>query len=72
MVLSDLKVIAPGVIHKTEAGGVRLHLRGADQVREGAREIEEQLKSRGHSATGFLVQRMAESGVEMIVGVVHD
>ena len=67
-----LKVIAPGIIHKTEAGGVRLHLRGAAQVRDAAREIEERLRSSGDSATGFLVQRMAESGIEMIVGVVHD
>ncbi len=67
-----LKVIAPGVIHKTEAGGVRLHLRGAAEVCEAAREIEKQLLSRGQPATGFLVQRMAETGIEMIVGVVHD
>lgn len=67
-----LKVIAPGVIHKTEAGGVRLHLRGAAQVSNAARQIEERLRANGQSATGFLVQRMAESGVEMIVGVVHD
>ena len=30
------------------------------------------LSARGQSPTGFLIQRMAESGVEMIVGVVHD
>jgi len=67
-----LKVIAPGVIHKTEAGGVRLNLCGAAQAREAAREIEERLRSNGHSAAGFLIQCMAKSGVEMIVGVVHD
>lgn len=67
-----LKVIAPVVIHKTEAGGVQLHLRGADQVRDAAIRMEKQLYSRGQGATGFLVQRMAEAGVEMIVGVVHD
>jgi acetyl coenzyme A synthetase (ADP forming)-like protein len=67
-----LKVIAPGVIHKTEAGGVRLHLSGAEQVREAAHEMSEQLTARGQSPTGFLIQRMADSGVEMIVGVVHD
>jgi acetyl coenzyme A synthetase (ADP forming)-like protein len=67
-----LKIIAPGVIHKTEAGGVRLHLRGAEQVRGAAREMAARLASQGHSATGFLIQRIAESGVEMLVGVVHD
>ena len=67
-----LKAIAPTVIHKTEAGGVRLHLRGPSQVREAALEMEKQLQMHGHSATGFVVQRMAEPGIEMIVGVVHD
>lgn len=67
-----LKVIAPDVIHKTEAGGVHLHLRGADQVRDAANEMKKQLHARAQAPTGFLVQRMAEAGVEMIVGVVHD
>jgi acyl-CoA synthetase (NDP forming) len=68
-----LKVIAPGVLHKTEAGGVRLGLRGAKQVLEAAREIHERLTSHGTPPTGFLVQRMVKrSGVEMLVGVVHD
>jgi acetyl coenzyme A synthetase (ADP forming)-like protein len=67
-----LKVIAPGVIHKTEAGGVRLNLRGAKQVREAAGEMAADLVVSGNSPTGFLIQHMAEKGVEMIVGVVHD
>src|ERR1700694_1146100 len=67
-----LKVIAPGVIHKTEAGGVRLNLGGAKQVRETAREMAAGLVVSGNSPTGFLIQPMAARGVEMIVGVVHD
>ncbi len=67
-----LKVIAPDVIHKTEVGGVQLKLRGAEQVCAAANEMAAQLSARGKSPTGFLIQRMAESGVEMIVGVVHD
>jgi acetyl coenzyme A synthetase (ADP forming)-like protein len=67
-----LKAIAPGVIHKTEAGAVRLHLRGVEQVRMAAGEMSERLKAQGQSPTGFVVQQMAQSGVEMLVGVVHD
>ena len=67
-----LKVIAPGVLHKTEAGGVRLNLRGAEAVRAAADEMTARLAAMGHQPTGFLVQRMAKSGVEMLVGVVHD
>jgi acetyl coenzyme A synthetase (ADP forming)-like protein len=67
-----LKAIAPGVLHKTEAGAVRLHLNGAESVRAAAREMSEVLSSRGYSPSGFVVQEMAERGVEMLVGVVHD
>jgi acetyl coenzyme A synthetase (ADP forming)-like protein len=67
-----LKVVAPGVIHKTEAGGVRLHLQGSDEVLLAARRMEQQMGRTGHSTKGFVVQRMAQAGVEMIVGVVHD
>ena len=67
-----LKAIAPDLLHKTEAGAVRLHLTGADAVRAAAREMNEILSSRGHTPSGFLVQRMAQRGVEMLVGVVHD
>jgi acetyl coenzyme A synthetase (ADP forming)-like protein len=67
-----LKVIAPGVIHKTEAGGVKLNLSGAKQVREAAREMAAGLVVSGNAPTGFLVQRLAGTGVEMLVGVVHD
>jgi len=67
-----LKAIAQGLIHKTEAGAVRLHLRGAEKVCAAAREMSERLASRGQSPTGFVVQRMAPRGVEMLVGVVND
>lgn len=67
-----LKAIAADLVHKTEAGGVRLHLNGADGVRAAVREMSEVLSSRGHAASGFVVQRMAQRGVEMLVGVVHD
>jgi acyl-CoA synthetase (NDP forming) len=67
-----LKAIAPGLIHKTEAGAVRLHLKGAEAVRAAAREMTERLSLQGHSPSGFVVQQMAKRGIEMLVGVVHD
>jgi acyl-CoA synthetase (NDP forming) len=41
-------------------------------VRQAAEEMRDQLIAQGHTPTGFMVQRMAQSGVEMLVGVVHD
>jgi acetyl coenzyme A synthetase (ADP forming)-like protein len=66
-----LKAIAPGLVHKTEAGAVRLRL-APESVLGAAHAIEERLRSAGITPSGFLVQRMARPGVEMIVGVVHD
>jgi acetyl coenzyme A synthetase (ADP forming)-like protein len=68
-----VKAVAPGLIHKTEAGGIRLALAGAEQVRSAAAELAEAVAAAaGHQVERFLVQRMVPDGVEMLVGVVHD
>jgi acyl-CoA synthetase (NDP forming) len=67
-----LKAIAPGLLHKTEAGAVRLGLAGGDEVRRAAEEMAANIESRGNRISGFVVQRMIAGGVEMIVGTVSD
>jgi acyl-CoA synthetase (NDP forming) len=67
-----LKATARGLIHKTDAGAVRLGLEGADAVRAAATEIEQAVASAGHELDGLIVQPMAPAGVELIVGVVND
>jgi acetate---CoA ligase (ADP-forming) len=67
-----LKAVAPGLIHKTEAGAVRLGLATSAQVEEVAREMAATMERAGQSVEGFLVQRMVPAGVEMLIGVVHD
>jgi acetyl coenzyme A synthetase (ADP forming)-like protein len=67
-----LKASASGLVHKTDAGGVRLGLEGADAVRAAAGEIEESVARAGYRLDGLVVQPMAPAGVELIVGVVHD
>jgi acyl-CoA synthetase (NDP forming) len=67
-----LKAIAPALVHKTEAGAVRLHLGGAAATAAAAREMAERLAAADQAPIGFVVQRMVPPGVEMIVGIVHD
>jgi acyl-CoA synthetase (NDP forming) len=67
-----LKAIAPGLLHKSDAGAVRLDLDGPAAVRAGALEIQAAVASAGRTLDGLLVQPMAADGVEMIIGVVHD
>jgi acetyl coenzyme A synthetase (ADP forming)-like protein len=63
-----LKAVAPRILHKTEAGGVRLGLDAAS-VRVAAAEMRDRI---GDAELRFLVQPMIPKGVEMLVGVVHD
>jgi acetate---CoA ligase (ADP-forming) len=67
-----LKAIAPGLIHKTEAGAVRLGLKGAGAVRREAQAMARRLRAQGLAPTGFLLQEMVPAGVDMLVGMVHD
>ena len=67
-----LKAFGAGILHKTEAGAVALGLRDPAAVRAAARAMAGRLRSAGLEAEGFLVQRMAGEGLEMIVGVVQD
>jgi acetyl coenzyme A synthetase (ADP forming)-like protein len=67
-----LKAVATGVLHKSDAGAVRLHLVGANQVESAAQEMSDALERAGHPVSGFLVQPMVPEGVEMLVGVVQD
>ena len=67
-----LKAVATGVLHKSDAGAVRLHLRGASQVEHAATQMSDALEAAGHHVSGFQVQPMVPDGVEMLVGVVQD
>jgi acetate---CoA ligase (ADP-forming) len=67
-----LKAIVPGLLHKSDAGAIRLGLRGASAVARGARELRSALEAEGNAVEGFVVQAMVPKGVEMLVGVVSD
>jgi acyl-CoA synthetase (NDP forming) len=67
-----LKAIAKDVLHKTDAGGVRLGLKGPIAVTRAAAQMSAAFHKAGHGVEGFQVQPMVTGGVEMIVGVVQD
>jgi acyl-CoA synthetase (NDP forming) len=58
-----LKVVGP--VHKSDVGGVRLGLSGAEQVRDAYRDMAATI---GQEMTGAIVQPMVPEGVEIIVG----
>ena len=70
--LVALKVVAPRLVHKTEAGAVRLGLAGSEAVQAAAAEMSAAVAAEGYAVDGFLVQRLVGEGVELLVGVVND
>ena len=66
------KIVSPDIVHKTEAGGVRLRVTEVD-VTHTLNEIHASAKAYAPEAhiRGFLLEEMAE-GVEMIVGALNN
>jgi acetyl coenzyme A synthetase (ADP forming)-like protein len=66
------KAIAPGVLHKTDVGGVRLGLRSAADVVAAVEAIERAMDAIDARLDGILLQREIAGGVEALVGVTTD
>ncbi len=64
-----LKVVADGIVHKTDAGGVRLGLRGDEAVRQAFDAMAGAAADRGARFRGVLVSPMAAPPtVELLLG----
>lgn len=69
-----LKVISPDIVHKTEAGGVKVGLESADDLVDAYRSIMASCRRRFPRAVirGISVNRMITGGIETIVGASTD
>lgn len=69
-----LKIVSPDVPHKTEAGGVRLGLQSAEDVRAAYEEIAASVARYAPDARieGIQVQKMVQGVAELIVGCLRD
>jgi len=67
-----LKAVAPGLIHKSDVGGVAVGLRDAAAVEAAAATMVDRIRDAGHRLEGLLVQKQIEGGLEALVGVTLD
>ncbi len=69
-----MKIVSPQILHKSEAGGVKLELLGDQDVRRAYEEIMANAKKYEPAAEirGVLVSPMARKGQELIVGTKVD
>ena len=69
-----LKIASPDITHKTDAGGVKVGLKSAADVKKDYTEIMASARKKFPKAKieGVAVQKMARQGIEIIVGMFKD
>ncbi|MGY6534658.1 MAG: acetate--CoA ligase family protein [Pararhodobacter sp.] len=68
------KVVSPDILHKTEVGGVRVNLSGAEATQAAADAILASARAHAPDARidGLLVAPMTRGVAEVVIGVQHD
>jgi len=67
-----LKTASLDILHKTEAGGVRIGLRGPGDLASGFRAMVRDLRKSGYRPGELLIQKMAPKGQEVFIGGKQD
>ena len=69
-----LKIDSPDILHKTEAGGLKLNINTNEELISAYNEVLDNCRKYDPKATinGVLVQQMVKGGTEVIVGVNND
>jgi acetyltransferase len=69
-----IKIVSPDILHKTEAGGVKLGLSTSEDIRAAATDMLASVKRYAPQARidGISVQQMTPPGVEIALGVKND
>jgi len=67
-----LKVVSPDILHKSDAGGVKVGLGNAHEVEEAVRAMMKRPAIESARIDGFLLEEMAPAGLEVVVGGLRD
>jgi acetyltransferase len=69
-----MKIVSPQLLHKSDAGGIRLNLRSSEEVVAAFGEMMQTIHNARPEAQieGVLVEKMAPKGLEVIIGMRRD
>jgi acyl-CoA synthetase (NDP forming) len=69
-----VKVVSPDIVHKSDAGGVRLGLKSPDDVANAVDDMARLISTKAPRAKieGWLVQEMKSGKIEMFIGARND
>ena len=69
-----MKIVSPDILHKSDAGGVKVNIKDENSVRDAFRTILKNAKAYKENARihGIAIQEMAPWGTEVILGSIFD
>jgi len=67
-----VKVVSPEILHKSDAGGVKVNLATPEAVREAIAAMAEAPKIKGRRVDGDLIEEMMPPGQEIVIGGFRD
>ena len=67
-----VKIMSPDILHKSDAGGVKIGLTSAADVKDAINAMAASPKMQGARIDGFLVEEMAPAGQELVIGGLRD
>ena len=67
-----LKVMSPEILHKSDAGGVKIGLKNAGELIEAITVMAAAPQIKAAQVDGWLIEEMAPAGQEVVVGAVRD
>lgn len=67
-----VKIMSPDILHKSDAGGVKVGLKSATEVKDAINAMAASPKIKGSRIEGYLIEDMAPAGQEIVIGGVRD
>lgn len=67
-----VKIMSPDVLHKSDAGGVKVGLQSAAEVKDAINTMAAAPQIKGARIDGYLIEEMAPAGQEIVIGGLRD
>jgi acyl-CoA synthetase (NDP forming) len=67
-----VKVVSPDILHKSDAGGVKVNLKSAAEVEAAIRAMAAAPLIEAADVEGYLIEEMAPAGQEIVIGGLRD
>jgi len=67
-----VKVMSPDLLHKSDAGGVKVNLKSTAEVEQAITAMAQSPQIKAARIDGYLIEEMAPAGQEIVIGAVRD